>query len=814
MPKVSTVQTNFTAGEISPKCYGRTDVARYQNGAEILENCVVNVHGGAERRPGTLFEAETKDSAKRSILIPYVFSVTQAYMLEFGDYYMRVYLAGGGQVLSGGSPYEISTPYSESMLDALDFTQGADTMFLFHPVVTPHTLQRFAADNWVLRPAPFTVLPFDVVGHRFAADLTLSDSTVGTGRTGTAGSSIFLEGDVGRRITYQAGEATITAFTSATEVEVEITEAFDVTTLPSGEWVLQDSPQGALKASDAGPVGLTITLSLQADESTPSLGTVKTITGLSHDGTSTATVTIVNHGFSSGNAILVEDCVPAGYNGTYSITVSDSDTFTYTVADPGAAAVLGTARTTTASIGAIDGFRGEDVGKYIRINEGLVKVTGFSSASSISGTVEKELSSAEAVAPADAWTLESSVWNANNGYPTTGCLYEQRLTVAATAAAPQTVWGSKSALPFDFTLGTNDDDAFSFSIPTTGQINPILHLVAGEALLPLTFGGEYTMEGGIEKPLAPTNVRLKPRTSYGAKKVKPVKVGGEVLFVQRAGRKVRSLSYDEESGSYAAPDLTVLAEHITDSGIVAMAYQQEPRSLVWCVRDDGVLACMTIDREEGVLAWTRNTTDGYYESVATIPGNSGDELWAIVRRTVGGATKRYVERFSDSILADCGVVGTSGPGASVWTGLAHLEGEEVEVIADGSRLGMHTVSGGQITLERNAFAVQIGLPYTTRIKLLRPEIQTGEGTAQGAAMSTHQIMLLLASSVGGQVNGKPLTTRTFGAELLDRPPPQFSGFKGLGTTGWQKGYSDIEITQEEALPFHLLAVVRKWTVNQ
>src|SRR5690606_19908710 len=121
----------------------------------------------------------------------------------------------------------------------------------------------------------------------------------------------------------------------------------------------------------------------------------------------------------------------------------------------------------------------------------------------------------EVAAPPDAWSLEAAVWNARNGYPSTGGFYEQRLTVAATTAEPQTIWGSKSALPYDFTLGTNDDDAFAFSIPTTGQINPILHLVAAEALLPLTYGGEYTMEGGVEKPLAPTNVRLKPRTAYG-----------------------------------------------------------------------------------------------------------------------------------------------------------------------------------------------------------------------------------------------------------------------------------------------------------
>lgn len=813
MPRVSIIQTNFTSGELSPKCYGRVDVARYQNAAEIMENCFVNIHGGAQRRYGSRFIAATKDSSKRSRLVPFVFSATQAYILEFGDFYMRVYLQGAGQVLSGGVPYEIATPYSEAMVSEFDFTQGADTMFIFHQGVMINTLQRFASDSWVLRAGPFDVLPFDVVGHRFAATLTLSAATVGTGRTATASSGVFLQGDVGRRITNQAGEAKITGYTSATQGTVEITQAFSGTSIAANAWVLADSPKSALKASDKGPVGATISLSLQSDAATPTLGATKTITGIAHDGVSTATITCPSHGFSNGINSLIEGCTPAGYNGTYTINVINSNTFTYTVTNPGAATILGTARTTTAVIGAVNGFRTGDVGKYIRVNDGLVKVTAFGSASSLSGVIVKELSSSEAVAPADAWTLESAVWNADNGYPRTGVLYEQRLVVAGTAAAPQGMWGSQSGFPFSFTIGTNDDDAFAFSLPTTGQINPIQHLVASSALLLMTYGDEYTMEGGVEKPLTPTNVRAKPRSARGSATVKPVRVGGETLFVQRAGRKVRALAYDTDSGQYAAPDLTVLSEHITGSGITGMAYQQEPRSIVWCVRADGQFATMTIDRDEGVLAWTRSITDGVYESVASIPSATGDEVWTIVRRTINGVTKRYVERFEETLYSDCAVTGTSGPGTSVWGGINHLEGKAVDVVADGAYKGRYTVAGGQITLDRNAYAVEIGLPYTTRIKLLRPEVQSGEGTSQGSNMRTHEVSLLFDNTVGGKINDSELTTRNFGSDLLDRPPPALSGFTRLGFTDWARGESDIEITQEEPLPFHLLAVIRKFTTN-
>lgn len=811
MPRATLIQTNFTAGEISPKCFGRVDVARYQNAAESLENCIVNIHGGAERRPGTRFIAAAKYPGKRSRLVPFVFSTEQAYMLEFGDFYMRVYLAGGGQVLTGGSPYEISTPYSEDMVWEFDYTQGADTMFIFHDGVMINTLRRFASDNWVLRTGPFDVLPFDVIGHRFGAALMLSTTSVGSGRTATADASTFLQADVGRRITYGAGEATITGYASTTLVTVDITQAFTSTAVPAGEWVLQDSPKAAMKVSDKGPVGKTITMSLQSDEATPTLGAEKAITGITHDGMNTVTVTVPGHNFS-GN-VLIAGCAPAQYNGTFAISVIDGNAFSYSIADPGPATVLGTARTTSASISPVDGFRSVDVGKYVRVNGGLVKITAVASAASAAGTIVKELSSADAVAPADAWTLDAAVWNAYNGYPRTGTLYEQRLVVAGTEAQPQGMWGSQSGLPFSFVLGTNDDDAFAFALPTTGQINPIQHMVASSALLLMTYGDEYTMEGGVEKPLTPTNVRAKPRSARGSNTVKPVRVGAETLFVQRAGRKVRSLSYDTESGQYAAPDLTVLSEHITESGIVDMAYQQEPKSIVWCVRADGKLATMTMDRDEGVLAWTPQYTDGHFESVACIPGTVGDEVWTIVRRTVGGTTKRFVERFDANLRVDAGIAGTSGPGASVWAGLGHLEGKEVVVVADGAVKGLHTVTGGEIEIDRNAHAVQIGLPYTNRIKLLRPEMQSGEGSAQGNSMRTFEVSLLFEGTVGGKINGDELTTRQFGSDLLDAPPPAATGFDRLGITGWYKGESPIEITQDEPLPFHLLAVVRKVQVN-
>lgn len=726
MPRVTINSTNFTAGEVSPKCYGRVDLARYQNGAKAMPNCIVNIHGGAERRPGSIFVKETRDSLQKSRLIPYIFSTTQAYILEFGNQYMRVYLQSGGQVESSpGVPYEIPTPYTPDMLDALDYTQGADTMFLFHSSIPIRTLKRFASDSWSMQIAPFTVQPFDEIGTVIPQAITLSAATVGLARTVNAAVGIFLGADLGRQIVYGSGVANVVGYTDQQNLTVDIISAFHTTVLPASQWEFLLSPQ---------------------------------------------------------------------------------TTLTPTVKDPvGATTALGT--------GGPQAFRTEDVSKFVRINGGLVQITQFVSATTVNGTIFEELSSVIG-APKNAWSLESSVWNPLYGYPSCGALYEQRLVAAGSIRNPQTVWGSRSALPYDFTIGVNDDDAFSFSLPSTGQINPIQRMASTSTLLPLTYGGEYTMEGGNSYALTPTNVKTRAPSVYGCNQVKPHRVGNEVLFVQRSGRKIRSLAYRIESDTYNAPDLTVLAEHITQSGIKDMTYQQEPRSVLWCVRNDGKIATLTLDRDEGVTAWTPQETDGVYESVAAIPSANGDEVWAIVQRLIGNTVKRYVERFDTTRYTDCGIIGHNGGGAATWTNLGHLESETVAVKADGVYMGTFVVTGGQITLPRTAIDVEIGLPFSNSVTLLRPEIQAGDGTAQGNASRVHEVSMLVMETIGMKINDDEVAFREFGPDLLDEAPEIFSGFKRAGLTGWYRGdEQEITVKQDEPYPFHLLSVVRKFTVN-
>lgn len=748
MPKFKQIQSNMSSGELAPSAYGRVDIARYPNAVKVAKNVIPQTLGGAKKRPGTQFIAETKDSAQRSRLVPYIVGRDSAYMLELGDNYLRVFKPDGTQVMSGLSPFEIATPYDVDAVQDIDYAQGEDTMYVFHKDVFPARLRTFGDANWDCSPAPFTTTPFAEVGDYPAADLTLSANTVGTGRTMTAASAVFLASDVGRAILLEAGIAVITAYTSTTVVTVEVKVIFPAAILPAGLWNLDSSPQATLTPSAATPVGASINLTLS-----------------------------------------------------------------------------------------LAGWRTTDVGKFVRMNSGLVQITAYSSTTVATGKIVIALSAVTAV-PALAWTLEASVWSADYGYPCTGTLHEQRLVVAGTVRNPQTVFGSKTAETLDYTIGVADDDAYQFQIDSV-QTNQIAFIIGIRNLLVLTYGGEFAMFSGNEKPITPTNVQVKPQSPHGSRRVKPIAVGKEVLFVQRAGRKLRSIGYRYDEDGYKSNDLTTLAEHITATGITSMCFQQEPDPVVWAVLGNGTLISMTFDRDLDVIAWARHETDGAVESVASMPYGESEQVWMIVRRSVNSTVKRYVERLRpdwypiygqedpdlDAIppeaapinwgfTLDCAVAQDDAVGKAVWNGFDHLEGKTVRCIADGVDMPPMVVTSGDITLPRTAKRIMAGLMFTPRIDLLPPEMQGASGSVQGDAMSVHEVILRVLNTTGVTVNSdEVITGRVNGPDQLDFPPSLFTGDVNASTLGWSRGDPAVVIEQAHPLPFHLLAAIRNLTIN-
>lgn len=513
------------------------------------------------------------------------------------------------------------------------------------------------------------------------------------------------------------------------------------------------------------------------------------------------------------------------YSDSQNVTVTIKAVFPSGTWDADTWAILGTPMTDctpsakdpvggacTLTLGAA-GWRDEDAGKFVRINGGLVKINSINSTTVAAGTIIHELTS-DVAAPRFAWSLEGSVWGEPYGWPRCGTLFEQRLWLAGSPGFPQSLWGSTIGEYFDFSLGTLDDEAVGYVL-ASGELNPIMHLANSSGLVALTTGGEFSIRGSQDRAITPTNVKVTDQSNYGCSRVAPARIGNEIFFTQRNGRKVRALSLNQYDGEqFVAPDMAVLAEHITESGVADMAFQQEPESLLWAVRNDGQMAVLTADRDQEVFAWTRQTTQGTFEAVETVPTPNGDRVFAVVARTINGQTVRYVEMLDPELLTDSAITGHSEDGATTWTGLDHLEGRKVNVKGDGIVLEDRIVEGGSITIERPAHDIEIGLNYVTEILTLTPEFMAQAGSAQGHQLSIHETKVRLHETIGCFINLQTIPFRKFGSNVLDQAPRPYTGDKKAGNLGWGDGQAQTLIQQLLPYPFHLLSVVSKLTANE
>jgi hypothetical protein len=663
MPRTTLALTSFVSGEFSPKMDGRTDFEKYSSGAKTLENFLVHPQGAATRRVGTQFIAEVKSSAAKTRLIPFEFSTTQTYVLEFGNNYIR-FFKDKGQILSGGSAYEISSPYLTAELFDIKFAQSADVMYITHPNHEVMKLSRTGHTAWTLAEVEFTDGPY-LATNTTTTTLTPASASVGTGVnitasavTGINGGTGFQTTDVGRIISFNSGKAKITARTSTTVVVCTITTAF----------------------------------------------------------ASTAATAAFNLG-------------------------AFSDT---------------------------------------------------------------------------------------TGHPSCVSFFEQRLVFAGTTDEPQTIFFSAAGDYENMTTGTNADDAMVYTI-AANQVNAIRYMKAVRTLVVGTTGGEYTVSAdGTDASITPTNITIKRQSSYGSANVDAIPAGNAILFLQKAKRKIRELQYNFDSDGYQAPDLTILNETVTDTGINEMSYQQEPGSNIWCVRDDGVLACLTYQRSENVIAWSRHIFGGAFgsgravcESIASISGTlTEDEVWVIVKRTVNGATKRYVECFSDFDFDETDAndfkfldshLSYSGSATTTLSGLAHLEGQTVSILADGAAHANKTVSSGAITLDRSATKACVGLSYDSILQTMRIEGGAAEGTSQGKTKRISKVVLRLFETVGVKVgpsltNLETIPFRTTSSLLSNPVDTLLSGDKEIEFNDDYNSDGFIFIKQDQPLPCSILAI--------
>jgi hypothetical protein len=373
-------------------------------------------------------------------------------------------------------------------------------------------------------------------------------------------------------------------------------------------------------------------------------------------------------------------------------------------------------------------FAATDVGRDISIPQGSghawFRVTAFTSSTVVTATLKA------GTAPSSAATaFRLGAWSDTTGYPSCATFYQDRLTFAGSKSNPQTVWGSFSGDYENFADQKLTDatvaasNAYIFTV-NDENVNAARWLSPEDVLLIGTQGGEHKLAAASQtEALSATNVQVRRQSTHGSQKsVSAIRADNAVLFLQRAGRKVREVKYDFQTDKYLALDLTELAEHVTRGGVSEMCFQEEPASVVWMVRGDGQLIGCTYNRAQDVVAWHRHVIGGQYyggpavvESVACIPTPDGtaDEIWLIVKRTIGGAVKRYVEYMKplfdpaaqaaeEAYFVDCGLQSALTTPAATLTPSA-LDGEGVTFAADAAAfaagdVGKHIRINGGLAL--------------------------------------------------------------------------------------------------------------------
>jgi hypothetical protein len=778
------IQFSFAGGELSPSLYGRVDLEKYAAGARTLTNMIVHAHGGASNRPGTEYIGPIKSAEGTVILVPFQFSVEQAYVLEFGGGYMRVFKDGGQVVYpdgyaDAGEPVEIETPYAEDDLSLLKFVQSADIMYVTHPGYALRKLGRSSHYDWTLS----VVL--------FAASIEPPDAV--TCKNNTTGNSVSRIYAV-TAISEETGEESLPR-----ESDAVLTKSLEYFTDSLSVAVSWDAVSGAdyyyiYRSDEAGSFG--------------------------YIGRSDS-ASFVDNGIDNDTS----DGPPRGRN-PFATNLVDVDVYQWT------ASGSGTGEYYLEAAGGGDPELGEpddmfEVGVGLMTAGTLGSLTASQWAYGDNDSLGFDTIYARTAADEDPSAKASRYLQAGYvaDYPGCATFFEQRLILSRTDDHPQTIYGSQTGAYENMNVSSplKDDDAISFTIAAR-QVNEIRWMVPIGQLLIGTMGGEWKMTGADDSALTPSSVLVKQQGYTGSSHIQPIIIGSSVLHLTRTNNEVRDLTYSLEIDGYAGNNLSILANHLfRGHTIVAWAYQQSPDSIVWCVRDDGLLLGLTYLREHQVFAWHSHDVGGVVEAIASIPGDGYDEVWLVVQRTIGGATVKYIERLTDrftsddvadAFFVDCGLT-YSGEAAATISGLDHLEGEAVTGLADG-RVFTATVADGSITLPFAASVVHVGLGFESVLETLSLELQTREGTAQGRRKKISRVTVRLDRSSTFQIGSSesrldqiPLSSDS----VYDSAVDLFSGDKDRAFPGGYDTEGRICIKQTAPLPLTVLAVIPEVTLG-
>lgn len=641
---VEKTQQSFTGGEMSESLFGRTDLARYDASARLLENFFVHSFGGASNRSGTLYINDTK-SHGLARLVRFQFNNKQAYILEFTNLLLRFYRDGA--ILGG--PFELATPYTEDQLRDLKFTQSADVMTITHRAHDPHELARITDINWTLDPVVFGTIAVAPTGLSVSGDPepATQHGIIGITQTipGVVATSTNHNIDIG-------DDVLIKDVVGMVEVNAKIYRAIAVTATTIG---LGDRYNG-------NPIDTT------GFAAYVSGGTVSLNSGRTQH----------SYQVTSINATTFEESLPSTVAGNSlaelnqeSIENGEFNTVLWNVV--------------------ADTFRYN----VYRQENGIYGYIGSTD----------DLSFEDRIASPD-FTLSppfnEQPFAGADDKPGTVTYFQQRLAFGGTNNDPQKIRLSQTGYFHNMNVSfpIKSDDAVGFVL-NSNEVNDIEHLIplAG-GLVVLTSGAEWFITGGTGRisPITPTSISANLEEARGAANPKPIVIGNSILYVQNRGFFVRDLAFSFDSDGYTGNDLSLFANHLFKGHtILEWGYAQIPDTIVWAIRDDGILLGLTYQKDQNVWAWHQHNTQGTFESVATVPEGDEDAVYFVVRRVISGIVKRFVERLHtrdfenvrDAYFVDAGLsldnpiaitaISQANPGTVTAVGHGLINGDHVDL---------------------------------------------------------------------------------------------------------------------------------------
>lgn len=763
MPEI--IQRSFVSGEIAPAIGARADIVKYSTGLAECTNMFVRAQGGVYSRPGLRFVDEISDSANQARLVPFSFNTEQTYILVFENLKVRI-ITNGAYLRDGSNDIiEVTTPYTTAQLFDLQFAQSADVLTITHRDHDPMNLSRTSATVWTL----------DVINYA----PTINPPDLATPVTTTVPNGNIGDGVV----SYSVGP------TLGGQILVGDSVTIEGTLVP---------------ASIRGKTGIVTAI-------TASTGfMIMDVDGANDSGVYTAATTLTR---------LATAPVGDGAG-------DNQKTYRYVITavnDEGEESLASSPVTqTTGSLSVTHGIRltwnevtGADYYRVYKDNTGDSGIYGWIGDSNTRNFTDFNIAPLVSDAPPQGRQPFSGTGNK----PAAVTYYQQRQVFANTTNEPQAVFTTQTGnfRSLRTSQPTRATDAITFTIAAQ-QVNEIRHLIPLDTLVILTSGAEWRVTEGDGQVFTPATAGVRVQSYNGSSKVPPAVVNDSVLYLQEKGSKLRDLDYNFSNDRYGGNDLSIMSEHLFEGHqITQMAYSEVPYGILWCIRDDGVLLGLTYQKEHQVWGWHKHTTDGEFESVAVIAEDDRDAAYFVVKRTVNGQTKRYVERMEprdvssvpDLFFVDSGLSYNGAPVSAV-SGLEHLEGKEVAVLADGFVLPRRTVQNGQISLSGSANKVQVGLPYTPTMRTLDIDPASMADPLKAKNISVGELNIVvedtrgIRASQGDQFVEIEREGRQV-ADVFSAPPLETGVFRLRIMPGWSQG-GQVRLVQTDPLPMAVLAV--------